>query len=145
MKSIARKRLARLAALLLLSFVVVATGVQAAQAAYVEGSGGGNTLPPRVLVQLQKAHRNTVAPRPLTGRVPVPAFHKVPSGTALTSIGIIGAVGSVLLVTVVALVARSSRRRQPGRPASVTSISPPADGASTRRPESPENSRRRAA
>ena len=147
MKTTVQKRLARFAGLLLLSLLVIATGVQAAQAATLQGTGaagGGSTSvsqTARIQLQgplsaaLQQLHHGDVAsvsvataPAGTQGRGGVnsapftPASGTQPassttSTTSSTTAWIVGTAAAVLIVGI-ATWALIRRRRQPGELAS---------------------------
>ena len=170
MKTNVHKRLARLAGLLALSLLVVATSVQAAQAASVQGSGVA-VLSSEVTVQPQvpvtdgwltvatkatdgwltagsvAAQSNASLPHPASGRVPAPSNPVgVTSSDGWTTVDWIGAgVGAAALLVVGFTIWALRRRPRPlGEPASVTSIAPPSP-SSQRQPASAEDTQRRAA
>ena len=139
MKTIVQKRLARFAGLLVLSLLLVAVSVQAAQALRVQGSGLG-AVPQTTSSQLQglttaaqnQHHQGVAASAPLLtpaagtqGRggvalapsTPASGAQSASSGTSSTTAWIVGGAAAVLIVGIAAwpLV---RRRRQPGELAS---------------------------
>lgn len=143
MKTTAQKRLARFAGLLLLSLLVVATGIQAAQAATINGTGAGSgtassTAPPQLQgLTAARAHQHdqgvvvsviaVTAPAGTQGRggVALAPFastsgaQTASSSTSSTTAWIVGGAAAVLIVGFAAW-ALIRRRRQPGEPASAT-------------------------
>ena len=140
MKTIVQKRLTRFAGLLVLSLLLVAVSVQAAQAMRVEGSGSG-AVPQTTSSQLQglttaaqhqhdqgvggsvslltpaagTQGRGGVALAPST---PASGAQPAASGTSSTTAWIVGGAAAVLIVGFAAW-ALIRRRRQPGELASV--------------------------
>jgi len=140
MKTIVQKRLTRFAGLLVLSLLLVAVSVQAAQAMRVEGSGSG-AVPQTTSSQLQglttaaqhqhdqgvggsvslltpaagTQGRGGVALAPST---PASGAQPAASGTSSTTAWIVGTAAAVLIVGFAAW-ALMRRRRQPGELASV--------------------------
>ena len=140
MKTIVQKRLTRFAGLLVLSLLLVAVSVQAAQAMRVEGSGSG-AVPQTTSSQLQglttaaqhqhdqgvggsvslltpaagTQGRGGVALAPST---PASGAQPAASGTSSTIAWIVGTAAAVLIVGFAAW-ALMRRRRQPGELASV--------------------------
>jgi hypothetical protein len=125
MKTTAQKRLARLAGLLLLSLLVFATGVQAAQAVpqgltpaqlhqYVgqapSATGSGTGVTPAAGTQ----GRGGVA---LTPFAPAPAAQPASSGTSTTAWIVAGSAAALAVIGIAAW-ALLRRRRQPGERAS---------------------------
>jgi len=145
MKTTVQKRLARFAGLLLLSLLVIATGVQAAQAATLQGTGaagGGSTSVSQTAhiqlqglqsAALQQLHHGDVAsvsaataPAGTQGRGGVASApfasasgaQPASSSTSSTTAWIVGGAAAVLIVGFAAW-ALMRRRRQPGELASV--------------------------
>jgi len=140
MKTIVQKRLARFAGLLVLSLLLVAVSVQAAQALRVQGSGLG-AVPQTTSSQLQglttaaqnQHHQGAAASASLLtpaagtqGRggvalapsTPASGAQPASSATSSTTAWIVGSVAAVLIVGFAAW-ALMRRRRQPGELASV--------------------------
>jgi hypothetical protein len=143
MKTPVQKRLGRFAGLLLLSLLVFATGIQAAQAAVVAGTGTGSgtassTAPPQLQgLTAARAHQHdqggavsvtaVTAPAGTQGRggVALAPFastsgaQTASSSTSSTTAWIVGGAAAVLIAGIAAW-ALIRRRRQPGEPASAT-------------------------
>jgi hypothetical protein len=138
MKITVQRRLALLAALLLLALVVFATGIQAAQAATVTGTGAGSgksTIDAQQLPTLAQVQQHqgigpyasvTTASAGTQGRGGVGPLaaasvaQPASSGTSSTSAWI--AIGSALAALIVGITAWAllRRRRQPGESVSAT-------------------------
>jgi len=142
MKTIVQKRLTRFAGLLVLSLLLVAVSVQAAQAMRVEGSGSG-AVPQTTSSQLQgltssaqhqhdqgvagsvslltpaagTQGRGGVALAPST---PASGAQPASSGTSSTTAWIVAGTAAAVLLVGFAGWALIRRRRQPGELASVT-------------------------
>jgi hypothetical protein len=122
MKTSVHRRLELLAGLLLLSLLVFATGIQAAQAAIVSGTGAGSgttatpvTIQDGWLTAANTAARNQDVAQAVTA--PASGAQTAAADTSSTTAWI--AVGSAAAVLLVGFVAWAlMRRRQPGEPAS---------------------------
>jgi len=117
MKATLHRGFARLAGLLVLSLLVVATGVQAALAATLEGTGAG------------------------TGSITV--SQAASSGLSSTTVWIAaGAVAAAVLIAGIAAWTLARRQRRPSEAAPLRSVGPLAEASSAQQPESWEDSQR---
>ena len=120
MKTTAQSRLALLAGLLLLAVIVFATGIQAAQAATVVGTGvsGSGTssfttpLQPQGLTAAQLHHYNRGVPPLSSVAVAQPASSS--SGTSSRTAWIAAGSAAAALIIVIAAWVLVRRRQQPG-------------------------------
>ena len=135
MKSTVQRRFALLAGLLLLSLLVLATGIQAAQAAVVAGDSGGSstasfTTPaqPQGLTAAQLHHYGGGLQPVLNPRAAQSASSGTSSRTAWIAAGSAGAV----VIVGFAAWALMRRRRQPGeRPSAAYCAQHPEDALCT--------------
>ncbi len=129
MKITAQRRLPLLAGLLLLAMIVFATGVQAAQAATVAGSGAGSGTA-SLTTHISQPQGLTGAQRSARGgrlAVNIPAAQSGSLGTSSRTAWIAAGLAAAALIVIAAWVLSRRRRRPGGRPSAAYCARHPED------------------